>query len=423
MATLKMEYRTERTPANLTLRLSYKQNGDYKKQRAITKVKIPLAFYNEYYNGKTSPDNWRDVDKILERDEYRNKITSLKDFVTSNLPPEDEIPPQWLKNTVNLYYNPPKKEVIPSGLMSYWEYYLNLREYELKQSKGTWLKWVQVKSKVTDFEDNKGQTYKVSDVNENFKNDWVKYLISEDYAQSYIKKCFSYIKMICRHAKSKGIEVNPGLDNLKVKFKKENFPKIYLSFNELNKIAETPIKTDYLDNARDWLLISCYTGQRVSDFMRFTPKMIRETNGKRFLDVRQQKTEKEVSIPLLPEVETVLNKHGGNFPRAISQQKYNDYIKEVGKLAGINEPTKGKVLKKVSKDKYRKVAGTYPKFELLTSHVGRRSLATNYYGIIPSSFLKNITGHSTEAMLLKYIGKTSKDTANEAYDLMLNAKK
>lgn len=423
MATLKMEYRTERDPANLTLRLSYKQNGGYKKQRATTKITISQAFFNDYYNGVSTPDNWRDADKILQRDEFREELKPLNDFITNNLPPEEEMPPQWLKNTVHLFYNPPKKEIIPTTLIAYWEYYLDLREYELKQKRGTWLKWVQVKNKVANFESNQNRTYKIREVNESFKNDWVKYLLNEDYAQSYIKKCFSYIKMVCRHAKGKGIEVNPGLDNLKVKFKKENFPKIYLSFDELNQIAQTIIKTDYLDNARDWLLVSCYTGQRVSDFMRFTPKMIRETNDKRFLDVRQQKTDKEVSIPLLPEVETILKKHGGNFPRAISQQKYNDYIKEVGKLAGIDEPTKGKLLKRVNKKKYRKVAGTYPKFELLTSHVGRRSLATNYYGIIPSSFLKNITGHSTEAMLLKYIGKTSKDTANEAYELMLNAKK
>ena len=151
--------------------------------------------------------------------------------------------------------------------------------------------------------------------------------------------------------------------------------------------------------------------------------MIRESKTRKFIDVSQRKTDKKVSIPLLPPVENILQKHKGKFPRALSPQKYNSYIKEVGKIAGLDTLTKGKILKKVAKDKNRKVLGSYPKYKLITSHIGRRSLATNYYGIIPSSYLKNITGHGTEAMLLSYIGKTSKDTAFEAYDLMLNFEK
>ena len=62
---------------------------------------------------------------------------------------------------------------------------------------------------------------------------------------------------------------------------------------------------------------------------------------------------------------------------------------------------------------YRKKSGIYKKYELVTSHIGRRSFATNFYGIIPTSFLIYMTGHSTEAMFLNYIGKSNKDIALE----------
>ena len=88
-------------------------------------------------------------------------------------------------------------------------------------------------------------------------------------------------------------------------------------------------------------------------------------------------------------------------------------------MAQINEKIEGKVAT-VTDLGVRKVTGVYPKWQLITSHVGRRSFATNFYGKLPTSYIKDITGHGTEAMLLKYIGKTSKDTAVEAYDLMLN---
>jgi len=57
------------------------------------------------------------------------------------------------------------------------------------------------------------------------------------------------------------------------------------------------------------------------------------------------------------------------------------------------------------------IKGVYPKYELIGSHVCRRSFATNFYGKIPTPILINITGHGTEKMFLKYIGKTSYDNA------------
>lgn len=53
----------------------------------------------------------------------------------------------------------------------------------------------------------------------------------------------------------------------------------------------------------------------------------------------------------------------------------------------------------------------YPKYELVTSHIGRHSFATNNYGKIPTSLLMNVTGHTTEPMFLEYIGKTETEKA------------
>ena len=61
----------------------------------------------------------------------------------------------------------------------------------------------------------------------------------------------------------------------------------------------------------------------------------------------------------------------------------------------------------------RKVSGVYPKYELVSSHIGRRSLASNFYGKIPTSYLIYITGHGSEAQFLNYIGKSNKDLALE----------
>jgi len=110
-----------------------------------------------------------------------------------------------------------------------------------------------------------------------------------------------------------------------------------------------------------------------------------------------------------------LNKRNGNFPETISDQRYNDYIKDVCEIAEINQMVKGSKLIEVTPEsgKFRKVSKMYKKYELVTSHIGRRSFATNFYGTIPTTYLINVTGHSTEAMFLNYIGKSNKDLALE----------
>ena len=51
-----------------------------------------------------------------------------------------------------------------------------------------------------------------------------------------------------------------------------------------------------------------------------------------------------------------------------------------------------------------------------TSHIGRRSFATNNYGTIPTALLIGVTGHSTETMFLEYIGKTDTQKAIQLAD-------
>ncbi|NCP83318.1 MAG: hypothetical protein GW823_00180 [Bacteroidetes bacterium] len=110
-----------------------------------------------------------------------------------------------------------------------------------------------------------------------------------------------------------------------------------------------------------------------------------------------------------------MDKRNGGFPRLISDQKYNDYIKLVCEQAGINNLVKGSKKQETSKGSkiYRKTTGTFKKCNLVTSHIGRRSFATNFYGKIPTSYLIYVTGHSSEAMFLNYIGKSNKDLAME----------
>ena len=178
----------------------------------------------------------------------------------------------------------------------------------------------------------------IKDINQDFKRDFEEYCYADGYSTNTIAKAFKTVKTICKFAKKKGYEVNNELDE--VKLKTEESDKIYLNFEELELIENLQDIPDYLDNARDWLIISCYTGQRVSDFMRFNSSMIKHAKNKKeesisLIHFEQIKTKAKIALPVHEKVMEILKKRNGEFPRAISDQPYNRFIKEVCKKAGL----------------------------------------------------------------------------------------
>ena len=193
----------------------------------------------------------------------------------------------------------------------------------------------------------------------------------------------------------------------------EKLEKLYKeSIDELEKIENVNFDDEHLNNVRDWLIISAYCGQRVSDFMRFNKTMISilpDENEKvrYFLDFTQEKTNQTLHLPIHPKIITILEKRNFDFPPRYYEQKYNDLVKKVCEKADIDEICYGGI----SNGK-RKVFGDYPKYKLVSSHIGRRSFASNFYGKIPTPLLMSATAHSTEKMFLKYIGKIDDQQAN-----------
>ena len=139
-----------------------------------------------------------------------------------------------------------------------------------------------------------------------------------------------------------------------------------------------------------------------------------------FEELKNIKTDFPVIIPIHENVKIILAKRNGAFPRPISEQKLNDYIKIVAKHCDITENTVGartnvveiKTPGKTSKF-HRKVPGTYPKYELVSTHVCRRSFATNLYGKLDTMTIMKITGHKTEKQFLDYIKITPREYAEK----------
>ena len=411
MASVNFMYRSTKDKSNLILRLLYRYDGTDYVFGAKTNFEIDKTYWSKQHKKKS-----KDIETTNKQTNINNELNKIENHILNafNSVSIETINKDWLISQIEYYYSPPKKaETLSTELLKYFLYYIECKKTET--AIGTQRKYNSTLRLLERYQKEKKGVIQIIDINENFKNQLEKYCIENNYGQNTISKFFKTIKGVCNHADYNGIETSHQLTGFKTD--QHKVEKIYLTFEDLAKIENISKDklTDSLDNAKDWLIISCYTGQRVSDFMNFTDEQIRIEKGKHLIEFTQKKTGKNMTVPLHPKVLEILKKRGGKFPYSTSDQKYNDFIKIVCQLAKINELTKGSKLIETEKDSkvYRKKSGLYEKWELVTSHIGRRSFATNFYGKIPTTYLIYVTGHSTETMFLNYIGKSNKDLALE----------
>lgn len=414
MATLNFLYRSNKQSAALIARLLFRHaDKDF-----VYGCRTQLFVDKDYWSKQHTLKRPKDISIVNKQNDIRRELNKIENYILDAYRKAEisEISKTWLERQIDLYYNPHKANGHTSSrLTDYLSTYVEHKKTSITES--TVKKSNVIRQMVLRYEEARKTVVHIKNIDANFKTDFERYCLDNNYAPNTIARSIRFVKTVCKYAKMNGLETHPNFDLIKVKYHKTE--TIYLTKQELDSIAAVELN-ESLANARDWLLISCETGQRVSDFMRFKKDWIRyETNKegilKPLIEFTQKKTQKRMTVPLSQKVMAVLNHRKGEFPKAISDQKYNDYIKEVCKLAGLTQSINGsKKLETASGSKiYRKETGNFQKWELVSSHIGRRSFATNNYGYIPTSFLIYITGHSTETMFLNYIGKSNKDIAME----------
>ena len=411
MATVNFLYRSTRDTSTLNLRFLHRIT----KNKDISiggKSKIEVS--KEYWQKQHKLQRGKSIEVANKQEEVNKEINNLTNFILkafNEVSVPEKTNKRWLKGVLNRYYNPIEIVELPKTLIEYIEHYKASKKNEVTNS--TLKKINVVKHKLERFQEYRKREILIKDVNLNFKSELESYMLQEGYALNTIAREVKYIKTFCNHARKNGIEASNQLDDILAKTVKVE--SIYLTPKEIENIASLTDLNESLENVRDWFLISYYTGQRISDFLRFKKEMVRYEQGKPLLEFTQRKTDKLMTVPLSSACITILKKRNGEFPNKISDQRYNDNIKKVCYKAGIKQNVKGSKIAETEKDSgvYRKQEGMYEKWELVTSHIGRRSFATNNYGKIPTSFLKYVTGHSTESMFLAYINKSNKDIALE----------
>lgn len=195
----------------------------------------------------------------------------------------------------------------------------------------------------------------------------------------------------------------------------EDIDAIFLDEDELTQIYEYKfLNESALEVVRDWLIVGCYTGLRFSDFSR-----LKQHNFKaNYIQSYQKKLKgSSVIIPYHPRVRAIVEKYKYCLPK-INYNDFNAQLKELGKRISIDSPISIVHKKKMVVDET-----IYKKYELMSTHICRRSFCTNLYieGVPPQTIMM-ISGHKTERAFRKYIRIDNLMAAMEVQKVWIKAK-
>ena len=239
--------------------------------------------------------------------------------------------------------------------------------------------------------------------------EYVQYLREvREMRNSTIGKQLSFLKWFLRWSFKQGMHSNNAYDTFKPKLKDTQKKIIFLTWEELNKLREfkIPPTKQALERMRDVFLFQCFTGLRYSDVFNLRRSDIKGDH----IEVTTVKTSDSLIIELNDHSKAILEKYKNvEFENdkalpVITNQKMNDYLKELAELAEINEPVRQTYYKG-----NERIDEVTPKYALLGTHAGRRTFICNALALgIPPQVVMKWTGHSDYKAMKPYI-----DIAND----------
>lgn len=391
-------------------------NSGHKKYiplKFATGLKIKPCYWNDkptYRAKQTSNFEYKDFNTHLDNIEGAVKKAYLH-FANQNNNPS----PLELKEKLNELLNRNiKTKNVALNLNEYIEYFIkNMQNGERltldgsNYKPGTIKNFKGFRNQFEAYQKQKVKRLNFDNITIDFYDDFLKFFNSKNYSKNTIGKHIKILKTIMRFSRDEGLHTNSEFDRKKFKILQAEVYNIYLNDQEIQRILELDLSSNkVLELARDVFLIGCFTAQRFSDYSTIKKQNIKKIKGGKVISLIQEKTGESVIIPIKPELDLLLSKYDYTVPK-IWDQKLNKHIKEVGKLAKIDETvelekTKGGLI----------VKETRPKYDLIKTHTARRSGCTNMYKAgIPTISIMKISGHKTETEFLKYIKVSKEETA------------
>ncbi len=244
-----------------------------------------------------------------------------------------------------------------------------------------------------------------TEINQNWITGFTKYLqkakpdhkkpnLRKSQQPNTIVKTFDFLKQILKYYVDENI-IQPNYK--KLKFQKElDVKQVVLSVEDIQKLEDYQPASERLSKIKDLALIQLYTGLRYSDCIRLRAGHVQG----HMLVIANKKTGSSSSILLFEALNRLLEKYGFDTTQlTISNQKYNDYLKEIFKEVGLTTP-----IEKVTYNDLGEMTVEFiPKYDLITTHTMRRTFVTQtLYGGMDRKIIQRTTAHRSEKQMDEY---------------------
>lgn len=287
-----------------------------------------------------------------------------------------------------------KKE---ENFLSYYKKYLarikKLVGIELKQN--TYDKLVYVCNHLEIFIrwNYKKQDYPLKDLTLQFLKDFEYYLKTEKkQKQITINKSIQILRRPINWAISEGyIDRDPFILHKSKTVRKEI---VFLSTDELKTLEELVLPEKRLHLIQDLFIFCCYTGLAYNEMARLEKNNIHlGFDGGNWIQMKREKTQRELSIPILLKAQDIINKYASTNNRVFppfSNQKFNVYLKEIAIIAKINKN--------------------------ISHHTARKTFASTVllYNDVPMEIVSELLGHSKMSITQESYGKIVQKNVSEA---------
>lgn len=298
--------------------------------------------------------------------------------------------------------------------IEFFEQHLRSIEDEKGKQHQTYKNYKTILSHLKAVQEFTGTPISYDDINYQFVENYKQWWFSKDGSNSVntISAYFSKMKSVLKLAYKKGYHKNMAFDDKDLSIKgAKTKNKIRLTNDELNAFKALDLsKEEELERVRDLAYAMTMVGVRFSDIRKISLDKIKTDGKNKYLEIATKKTVKPVLLPVLPDLEEILQKYNGRLP-IMSEQHLNRTIKPILKRC-IPNSTYTRIYSENGKTK----ADDCYKWQYASSHAMRRTFASNFYSMgVPLKAIQNILGHSSERMTRIYLDLDSEEFLNDFY--------
>lgn len=296
----------------------------------------------------------------------------------------------YLRNKLN-----DNKLTTKKSLVQYFDEFIE--GYRIKASEGTVKKLKTNKKHLLEFAKDYRVVLDFDSIDVSFLNKYAEFFQNKKkHTNGTISKNIKILKWFLNYCVKMGYHSNSSYQSFSYKSIEPEI--ISLTSQEVARLFNLKLTNLCLAQVRDVFCFCCFTSLRYSDV-----KNLKKTDvADNCIEIISVKTKSKVAIPLIDDAKVILDRYNGMLGNralpVISNQKMNEYLKELGKLAKLDRP--------ITKVRYRgnnRLEETLPLYEFLTTHLGRKTFITYMFRRnVDSELIRSISNHKSIASFSRY---------------------